>query len=137
MAHTLNFAALYEYNAGDPGITVPVRLIVESEIVEVSAKLDTGASFCVFRRSYGEAVGLNVEDGIPQRFSTVTGYFLAFGHELTISTLGFEFETTGYFAEDRNFTRDVLGRHGWMQQLKIGIVDYEGKLYVGRYDDAE
>jgi hypothetical protein len=25
-------------------------------------------------------------------------------------------------------------RLGWMQQLKLGIVDYEGKLYIGSYD---
>lgn len=39
-----------------------------------------------------------------------------------------------FFAVDEWFNRDVLGRHGWMQQLKLGVVDYEGKLYVGQYE---
>jgi hypothetical protein len=43
---------------------------------------------------------------------------------------------TVYFAADDGFTRDVLGRQGWMPQLKLGLVDYEGRLYVGRYDRA-
>ena len=25
---------------------------------------------------------------------------------------------------------DALGRHGWLSRVQLGIVDYEGKLYL-------
>ena len=33
------------------------------------------------------------------------------------------------------FGRNILGRRGWIDVLRLGIVDYEGALYVSRYDD--
>jgi hypothetical protein len=54
---------------------------------------------------------------------------------VTLSGLGFELDVMVFFAVDEWFNRDVLGRHGWIQQLKLGVVDYEGKLYVGKYND--
>jgi hypothetical protein len=60
---------------------------------------------------------------------------MAYGHELTLSALGYQFDVTVYFAADQSFPRNVLGRHGWLQQLRLGIVDYDGKLYASRYDE--
>ena len=40
-----------------------------------------------------------------------------------------------YFAQDENFKRNVLGRHGWLDRVLIGINDYDGKLYLSRYED--
>jgi hypothetical protein len=30
----------------------------------------------------------------------------------------------------------VRGRVGWLNQLRVGLVDYEGKLYLSRYDEG-
>ena len=97
-------------------------------------RLDTGATHCIFKREYGELLGLNVEAGVRKQFGTASGPFIGFGHEILLCTLGFEVTTIIYFA---NFTypRNVLGRHGWMQQMRIGIIDYDGSLFVSRYDD--
>lgn len=46
------------------GITVPICLIRGDVVVEVVAKIDTGAEFCLFERSLGEYLGLEVESGI-------------------------------------------------------------------------
>lgn len=132
--YTVTFEALHEYDAGAVGITVPVELSVGKESVKVTAKLDSGSTFCVFRRARGEALGFDIESGMPQWISTATGSFLTYGHEVTLSGLGFQLDVTVFFAADEWFNRDVLGRHGWMQQLKLGVVDYEGKLYVGKYE---
>jgi len=132
--YTRTFEALHEYDAGDPGITVPVELSAGEESVKVTAKLDSGSTFCVFRRARGEALSFDIESGTPQWISTATGSFLAYGHEATLSGLGFQLDVTVFFAPDESFNRDVLGRHGWIQQLKLGIVDYDGKLYAGKYD---
>ncbi|NOT59902.1 MAG: hypothetical protein HOP19_06715 [Acidobacteria bacterium] len=131
--YTLTFEALHEYDAGLPGITVPVELSAGDASVKVTAKLDSGSTYCVFRRARGEALGFDIESGVPQWISTATGSFLTYGHNVTLSGLGFALDVMVYFAVDEWYNRDVLGRYGFRQQLNLGVVDYEGKLYIGRY----
>jgi hypothetical protein len=52
---------------------------------------------------------------------------------LTLETLGYSFDVTVFFAADESFTRNVLGRRGWLNQVRLAIVEYEGKLYLSRY----
>lgn len=130
----LSFETLHNYDAGDSGITVPVTLVGAQRKLKLEAKLDTGSAFCIFEREVGERLGFNIEDGYPEWIGTATGRFKAFGHEVTLMTLGYQLDVIVYFAEQPDFGRNVLGRYGWMQQLKLGIVDYDGRLYVGRYD---
>jgi hypothetical protein len=40
-----------------------------------------------------------------------------------------------YFAADDSFKRDVLGRHGFLDRMLIGLDDYAGKLYLRRNND--
>lgn len=63
------------------------------------------------------------------------GSFDAYGHTLTLETLGYSFDVTVYFAAHESFTRNVLGRRGWLDQVRLGIVEYEGRLYLNRYDE--
>jgi len=135
VAQTLTFAVLHEYDAGEGGITIPVRLSIGQQFVQLPAKLDTGCSYCIFQRGYGESLGLDIESGQPEHIGTPTGSFLAYGHGVTLSVLGFQFDVMVYFAAMPDFPRDVLGRHGWLQQVKLGLIDYEGKLYLGAYND--
>lgn len=135
MAFTLTFEVCHEYDAGAPGITVPIVLSSGSISRKVEAKFDSGSGYCIFQRGLGEALGFVIESGVPQWIATATGSFLTYGHEATIHVLGFELAGTVYFAKDEFFTRDVLGRFGWLQKLKVGMVDYEGKLYVGKYGE--
>ncbi|MEW6206769.1 MAG: retropepsin-like aspartic protease [Acidobacteriota bacterium] len=135
MAETLTFAVLHKYDTRETGITVPVVMKVGNKSVRFSAKLDTGASVCIFDRARGEALGLDIESGLAQKISTATGSFLAYGHEVTLFVAGIETYTTAYFADDDNFTKNVLGRQGWLERVRLGLVDYEGKLYLNRYDE--
>lgn len=134
MSYTITFDVLHEYDAGAPGITVPVTLNTGLFSQTIEAKLDSGSSYCVFRRGVGEAIGLDIETGMPQWISTPTGSFLTYGHEVTLSAFGFQFDAMVFFAVDEWFNRDVLGRFGWMQLLKLGVIDYEGKLFIASYD---
>ncbi len=134
MRFVIEQATLQEYDAGAPGITVPVRLVVGGNVQRVAAKLDTGSSYCIFRRGIGEALGLDIERGVPQYISTVTGSFLTYGHEVTLLAFEFEFHVTAFFAHDPAIARDVLGRFGCLQLVTLGLVDYEGKLFVAPYD---
>jgi len=76
-----------------------------------------------------------VESGNLTRFKTVMGSFDAYGHALTLETLGYSFDVTVYFAAHESFTRNVLGRSGWLDQVRLGIVEYESKLYLSRYGE--
>lgn len=135
MPHTLSFADLLEYDAGKDGITVPATLYAGGIYVRVEAKLDTGSTFCVFERLQGELLGLDIERGHPERIGTATGSFLTYGHAVTLSVRDFDFDIIAYFAADEWVNRNVLGRHGWLNRVRMGLLDYEGKLYVGRVDD--
>ncbi len=104
-------------------------------MVQVDAKLDTGASFCIFEHTYGEMLGLDVERGAPETVSTANGTFRVFGHRLAMTALGFQFEATVYFAADESIRRNVLSRRGFIDQLRLCLIEHDGELYVSKYDD--
>lgn len=131
MTHQLTFAFAHDY--GTDAIIIPVILRLGNAASRTDAYLDTGATFCVFKRSLAEPLGLQVETGEPLRLSTVTGSFDAYGHMLTLETLGYSFDVTVYFAAHESFARNVLGRRGWLDQVRLGLVEYESKLYLSRY----
>src|SRR5438552_1965913 len=136
MPHLLAFRADYAYKTTSLGITVPVRLQRGEASIEIEAKIDTGAGCCIFARIHGEGLGLQIESGIRQEISTATGTFTTYGHRVTLFVLGIECEATAWFAADYSFNRDVLGREGWLDRVRLGLVDYEGKLYLSDYNDA-
>jgi hypothetical protein len=92
-------------------------------------RIDTGSSNCIFARSVGEELGLDIESGLRLLVGTVTGNFVAYLHEVDLSLASFEFSGLVGFAADQGFRRNVLGRRGFIEQLTLGLVDYEGKLF--------
>ena len=135
MSHTLEFAERLAYDAGRASITVEVWLSLGDLRIPATAKLDTGASHCIFRRELGEALGIDVAAGDRVEIGTVTGSFVAYGHEVTLEAAGIALDTLVYFAGQYDLPRNVLGRRGWMDRLRLAVVDYDGLLYVSRYDD--
>jgi aspartyl protease len=133
VTHQLTFASAHDY--GTDAIIIPVILRLGNAASRTDAYLDTGATFCVFKSSLAEPLGLEVETGEPLRLSTVTGSFDAYGHRLTLETLGYSFDVTVYFAAHEGFTRNVLGRRGWLDHVRLGLVEYESKLYLSRYTE--
>jgi hypothetical protein len=77
---------------------------------DIFARVDIGASFCIFQRLHAETVGIVVESGAPMRISTVTGGFLAYAHQVTLGVLGIEVEATVYFAEALRCRGMYLGK---------------------------
>ncbi len=126
MAEEISFNEIYFYNTLKIGITVPVILKLNDRLVEIEAKIDTGAENCIFERRHGETLGLEIESGAEKIFSTVTAPFVTYQHEITLNVLGVEMFSTVYFAKEESFTRNVLGRHGWLDRVKLGLIDYEG-----------
>lgn len=135
MPYQLNFDHLISYDIGVPGISIEVRLALRDVAVTLSAKLDTGAENSIFARGVGEQLGLTIENEYRQWFSTAAGQFLTFGHEVTLHLAGIEFNALVFFAAEESFNRNVIGRFGGLDHLRIGLVDYEGKLYLSKYGD--
>jgi len=133
MPLSLNFDASHRYASTD-GIGVPTGLRVGDRKVELLARLDTGAAHCIFERRYAEALGLDVESGRAQRFRTMAGSFVAYEHEVTLHTLGIEFSVLVFFAHDPAFSKSFVGRSGWLDRVRIAIVDYDSMLFLSAYD---
>ena len=133
MTYDLTFGLVHDYSNAE-AIRVPVTLRFGKDETTFNAYLDTGPSLCVFERGHAELLGLKVESGNLVHIGTVTGTFDAYGHMRNLETLGYSFDVTVYFAANENFKRNVLGRRGWLDQVRLGLIEYESKLYLSRYE---
>lgn len=134
MSFDLSFEKLIYFDTGKPSISLEVEIRLADLSSKLEAKVDTGSTYCVFKRKHGEELGLEIEQGTPQSISTTTGSFSAFGHSVTLITNDLTFDSVVFFAENESFNRNVLGRHGWLDRVIVAINDYEGKLYLSRYE---
>jgi hypothetical protein len=129
---SLEFDADLEYEATSAGILVPIRLVHGDRSVELRARLDTGASDCLFDRFYSDILGLP-DSGVEREYRTVTGSFKAFGHEVTIETLDLQWSALVFFHAIGNPAHAFVGRRGWLDRVRLGIVHYEQKLFLAQY----
>src|SRR5690349_16157933 len=73
--HQLLFDVVHQYNTSALDISLPIELRMGQRRVTIpDVKLDTGASFCIFQREYGEVLGLDVESGVQEKVWTATGF---------------------------------------------------------------
>jgi predicted aspartyl protease len=132
---TISFDKVLEYNTLKTGITVLVVLGDGENTVDFEAKVDTGATHCVFERKHAERLGIDVESGDLIHFETAAGEFDAYAHDVGLSVLEIENYTRVCFAKEETFTRNVLGRQGFLDRVKLGLIDYEGKLLLSKYSE--
>lgn len=135
MPEIIEFDKIHNYSLYEIGITVSVNLFYAEKEVEFDAKIDTGSTFCVFQRLHGELLGLEIEDGTLIEINTANGNFHAFGHELSLTVLGIETVSSVYFAESEFFDRNVLGRIGWLDRVKLGLIERQRKLFLSEFKD--
>ena len=133
MSETITFDKTHNYSTLKPGISLTAILHHGQESVECEVRLDTGSSHCIFKRAHGELLGLDIESTVPENIATVTGAFQAYPHTITIEVLGIRSDATVYFAADDHFTRSVLGRTGWLDRVRLDLIDYEAKLLLSPY----
>ncbi len=133
MSESIEFEKIYHYNTLKTGISLPVILKSGETLIEIHAKLDTGSTHCIFERNHGELLNLDIESGEAATIGTATGSFPVFAHRLEIMTFGFSWESSVYFIAEEGIKRNILGRVGWLDRLKLGLVDYEGKLLLNPY----
>ena len=100
------------------------------------AGVDTGAAFCVFGAEVAEALGLDLASGVRKRFRTAKSGFEAYGHEVEIAALGVVTHSMGYFFADPMIEKNVLGRIGWLDRARLGLIHHDNKIYLAPYDRA-
>ena len=115
---------------------IPVVLRSGAKEVQIAACVDTGASFCVFRTEIAEALGLDLTSGIRKRFRTANSAFEAYGHGVEVDAFGFATHALVYFFADPLIDRNVLGRTGWLDRVRLGLVHHDNQIYLGPYDSA-
>lgn len=132
--YLLGFDYRHSYSLEDE-ITIPISVISGEYYADVSAKLDTGSKYCVLQPSYADLLELDLTAGVPQKLRTVTGTFYAYGHEVIVSVFNLSWQATVYFAEAETFPVNVVGRVGFLDQLRIALIDYDQILYASHYED--
>ncbi|NOT63694.1 MAG: hypothetical protein HOP19_26065 [Acidobacteria bacterium] len=133
MAEQLTFDVKHIYPDDVDGITLEVILISGTTSTRTKAKLDCGADHCIFSREVGLKLGIDIESGLPKRMSSLTGTLDTFGHEITIQVAGIALHSVVYFAKHAGLPRNLLGRHGCIRQMFVGLVDYDNTLYLSPY----
>jgi hypothetical protein len=136
MAYQLEFDRVFQDDLDRDGIFLPITLHHGEQKTESEAQIDTGASCCIFRRDLGEGIGLDIESGFRQEINTVTGSFTTYGHPVMVSVLGFQFQSFVYFATAEGFNRNVLGRSGWLDRVRLGIVYHDSEVYLSSYGSS-
>ena len=134
MTYSLTFNRQHSYRS-ERNIRLPVSLNTGVKNVTLLASVDTGAEYCFFEREYADALLIDLERGVGLSCETVTGTFRAYGHELTMSALGIEVSAFVYFYESPNISRNVLGRNGWLDRIRLGLIHHDSLLYLSSYDD--
>ena len=104
------------------------------ETLDVLANVDTGASNCLFEREHGEMLDLEVEAGEPKTFWTANGRVETFGHAIEIEFAGMSVESVVYFFADERIRKNLLGRTGWLDRVRLGLIDHDSVLYLAPYD---
>jgi hypothetical protein len=130
----IEFSQIHSYPSTAAGISLPVTLKSGREVIDLLAYLDTGASNCLFERKHGELLDLEVEAGDHRTFRTATGRVEAFGHVVELQVLGLKFDSLVYFFADERINKNLLGRTGWLDRIRLGLVDHDGELYLAPYD---
>jgi len=130
MSFPIDFQKKITYPSLDIGITIPAILRYGDFQTECSAKIDTGAQICLFERGVADDLEIDVESGFREKFSTLRSGINAYAHQVELETLGLRFQSYVYFAETYAVNRNLLGRQGWLQLVKLGIDDYRAELYL-------
>jgi hypothetical protein len=90
---------------------------------------------CLFESAYAAELGLDLIAGLPMRFRTANGSFEAYGHEVEIEVLGIVGHSLVYFFADPAIRKNVLGRRGWLDLVRVGLIDHDRVVYLASFND--
>jgi hypothetical protein len=130
----LEFSQTYSYQTSTEGIPLPVVLRSGRETVDLIAHVDTGAANCLFERKHAEMLNLQVERGERKIFRTANSRVETFGHIVSLEALDLRSESMVYFFADERINKNVLGRAGWLDRVRLGLIEHDQTLHVAAYD---
>ena len=136
MTTQLTFAEEFRYDDASIGISIPVTIHYGEKSLRFDAKVDTGAAVCLFMHEHAIALGLSLEQGLPIVLSGLGGSIKASGHEIILQTGDIAFQSIVYFAKHPGLSRNLLGRQGWLRNLKLAVIDYDSLLYLSAYESS-
>ncbi|MBM3767555.1 MAG: hypothetical protein FJW32_19360 [Acidobacteria bacterium] len=128
--HNLEFGEVYCYASAEDVISIPILLRSGGAAVRLFASLDTGSTYCVFESMVATKLGIEVTTGLRTRFLTANSSFEAFGHEVEINAFGVTTYSIVYFFADPHIKKNVLGRNGWLDRVRLGLVHHENLIYL-------
>jgi hypothetical protein len=66
MPYQLNFEKLVLFGNSEEGIKLEVEVRYSDVSVKIDTRIDTGATYSIFERRFGEELGLEIESGMRQ-----------------------------------------------------------------------
>ncbi len=137
MTFSIEFHQKFHYQQNKRGGFIPVTLVAGEGQTTCGAKLDLGADCCYFSREHAEELGLQVTAGVPLRVETnhPDQPMIFYGHEIKIQALGYDIDSLVYFWEQYRLPRNLLGRAGWINRFRLGIIEHDSELYISHYDE--
>ncbi|WP_218673903.1 hypothetical protein, partial [Candidatus Entotheonella palauensis] len=100
----------------------------------IRVRVDSAVSFCVFGRQWADILALEWEVGDHVTIRTAMGVFSAYGHDITLHLLDYEWTAWIVFAEwdttPPTQARDVLGLTGFFDHFLVAIDDLSEVIYL-------
>jgi hypothetical protein len=136
MQHQLSFSSLLNINQDQAGLLVPITLSTTDRDIKIEAFLDTGAKYSVLPRWVGEELGLDIEAGIQTDLMTGAGPMPTYLHYLTLTVGDLAFDDAPIcVSKFPEFSRCLLGRGGWIQSVRLGLVAYDDHPFLSLYNE--
>lgn len=124
---------------GSPETKIYVRFRLGDQIDELTAQLDTGATYSIIRSDLAESVGLSAEGLANMKISTRLGDFrgrLVRCPVTLVADLGEEllFEATVWVSDDWTGS-NFLGYSGLLERIRFAVDPGANRFYFGSVDD--
>ena len=74
--------------------------------------------------------------GVLTRFRPANSSFDAYGHEVEIDVLGIVTQSLVYFFEEPLIRKNVLGRGGWLDRVRVGLVNHDREIFLSGYAES-
>lgn len=96
--------------------------------------IDSGADYCYFPASIGEALDINVKNGEPRESKGITGTkFTAYFHTIDCKIGGWDNKMKIGFSYELGIPFGILGREGFFSLFKVCIDHKEEEVELKPY----
>jgi len=112
---------------------VPITLI-DKEVLETFALLDSGASISIFRPEIAYQLGVEIESGEAITSEGISGRITVYLHNIKVEFEGFSFLCKIGFSEEYTASFNLLGRDNFFEQFLITFDERSRKVIVEEWE---